>query len=246
MQQLSKKNLSHLENALSAGHITAEEAAAKMMRLAIGREGSLELGRLVQFYLLVDPTDGVIADAKFQAFGPPELIAIADYACGLLLRKNYEQARRLSAELLDKQMRGKNEESAFSEETAWVFNQVIEAVERAAEQCMDIPIVDAYVAPPISDEEMDLGEKVEYPGWKGLSVAQKMSVIEEVIARDIRPYVELDAGGVQVVDFVGEREVLISYQGACTTCYSSTGATLNSIQQILRAKIYPDLIIVPT
>lgn len=245
MIQLSKKLLTYVENAASAGAISSQDAEERGMRLAMGQEGSLSEGRILRFYLLVDPTDGVIADAKFQAFGPPLLIAAAECACALLVRKNYDQARRLSAELLDKQMRTKGEESVVPEKEAWVLNMVLSAIEEAAEKCMDIPIVDAYVAPPISPEEMDLGETRVYPGWKELTPAQKMAVIEQVIAHDIRPYIELDAGGVQVIDFVGECEVIISYQGACTTCHSATGATLNSIQQILRAKVYPDLIVIP-
>ena len=48
-----------------------------------------------------------------------------------------------------------------------------------------------------------------------------MHMVEEVIASDIRPYVELDAGGVSVQSVVQSKEVIIVYQGACTTCYSS-------------------------
>jgi NifU-like protein len=55
----------------------------------------------------------------------------------------------------------------------------------------------------------------------------------------------LDAGGVTVVNLINDKELLISYQGACTSCYSSIGATLSYIQQVIRAKIHPDITVVP-
>ncbi len=109
---------------------------------------------------------------------------------------------------------------------------------------MDIPLAASYVAPPAPH---DIGEVLEggYPGWNTLSKVQQLGIIEEVIARDIRPYIELDAGGVQVLDLVQEREVLIAYQGSCTSCFSATGTTLSYIQQVLKAKVHPDLIVIP-
>jgi NifU-like protein len=70
-------------------------------------------------------------------------------------------------------------------------------------------------------------------------------LLEEIIARDIRPYIELDAGGIQVIDLTTENEVLIAYQGSCTSCFSATGTTLSYIQQVLRAKVHPSLVVVP-
>ena len=105
---------------------------------------------------------------------------------------------------------------------------------------MDIPIEDIYAAPP----EMDEGERTVYTGWASLTDAQKKAVIAEVIKRDIRPYVELDAGGVEVSK-VEDNRVTITYSGNCASCFSATGTTLDAIGSILRHKIYPDLMVIP-
>jgi NifU-like protein len=242
MSTFSKKILSRFENPLCAGYFTADDAKEKMMRLAVGKEGDIKEGRCVHLFLLVDENDGVIADARFQVFGPPELLAAAESGCELLLRKNTEQARRLTADLLDRHMRDRSDEPAFPESCSWALNLIISAIESAVEQCMDIPIVESYSAPPI---EMNQDEQKIYPGWDTLPLQEKIAVIEKVIAEDIRPYVELDAGGVQVINLIDEREVIIAYQGSCTTCYSATGATLNAIQEILRNKVHPSLVVTP-
>ncbi len=238
----SKKLIHKIENPRHGGIFSHEEARERGMRLVIGKQGDPEDGNVVGLYLLIDESDGVIADAKFQAFGQSALFGAAEAACEVLIRKNYDQARRLTADLIDKQVRDKNDVSAFPEETYTHLNLVLDAIEQAAEQCLDIPFAEAYVPTPL-EAKGEYGEG--YPGWNLLSREQKIAVIEEVIATEIRPYIELDAGGVQIVDLINDRELIIAYEGACTSCHSATGATLNAIQEILRAKVDKNLLIVP-
>lgn len=239
--RFSKKLCSRIDHPRNGGAFSTEEAFAKAMRLAIGMAGDLKSGNLVYLYLLVDELDGIIADAKFQAFGSAALIGAADIVCELVLRKNYDQASRISAELIDNQLRDRSDESAFPEETYGQLNLVLDALEDATDKCHGIPFEDVYVAPPISN---DGGETTIYPGWEELTNPQKISVIEKVIENDIRPYIELDAGGIEILDFK-DNELIIGYQGACTSCPSSTGATLNAIQQILRNKVWPEIRVTP-
>ncbi len=208
---------------------TAEDAAAKGMRLS-----EAKVGKEISFTLsaLIDEEDGIIADVAYRAFAPPALHSALDETCKLLLRKNYLQAQRLSADLIEKKL-----QKPISDK--WL-NLIIDAIDEVAESCMDIPIEDVYVAPP----EMGEGERTVYPNWEQLTSEQKKNVIAEVMDREVRPYVELDAGGVEVVR-VEENRVTFAYSGNCTSCFSATGATLDAIGNILRHKIYPDLMVIP-
>ena len=241
----SKKLEQRLSNPKHAGIFTTEEAEARGMHLAIGQDGKVEEGRAVCFYWLVDASDGVIVDVRFQVFGPPSLIAAAEAASMVLMRKNYDQARRISTDLLDKQMGDKTDQTAFPSEAAADLNLVLSVIERTAEQCTDIPFAETYITTPLSAEETGEGERREHPGWDKLVTKQKIAVIEEVIAQEIRPYIELDAGGVQVLNLLDDREVIIKYEGSCTTCYSATGSTLSAIQQILQTRVHPSLFVTP-
>ncbi len=238
----SKKLLLRIENPRYVGSFDPQEAVARQMRLVTGREGDISDGHLVDIHLLVDESDGIIADAKFQAFGSSALIGAAEAACDTLLRKNYDQARRISADLIDKQFRDKPDTDAFPAEMASYLNLVLSAIEKAADLCEGIPFAQAYSAPPLS---FDLPSTGLYPGWKDLPTQEKIAVIEEIINQEIRPYIELDAGGIQILNLVEDKELIIAYQGACTSCHSATGATLNAIQQILQARIDPDIIVTP-
>lgn len=233
----SRKLREKIDRLRFVGFFTPQLADEKNMRLVTGRIGNLSL------YWLVDETDGIIADAKFQALGPIGLIAAAEIGSELILRKNYDQASRLSADLIDQHVRDRKETPAFPKECHAHLNQVLSAIDIAVQQCLDIPFAASYDTTPI---ENDFGEVPGgIPGWEQLSQNQKLKVIEEVIDKEIRPYIELDAGGVKIVNFNDDREVIISYEGSCTTCHSSTGSTLSAIQQILKSRVHPSLFVTP-
>lgn len=241
--EYSKKWINKIETRRHVGSLTSEDAKARRMRLVVGKEGSCKEGSAVAFYLFVDPEDGIIAEAKFQVFGPSALIGAAELICESVMRKNYDQARRLSIDWLDRQARDFLHEPAVPKSTHIYLQQALSALTHATEQCFDIPIAELY-APP-TPFEISGEARQSYPGWATLSEEQKLAVIEEVIDQEIRPYVELDAGGVQVVRFIGKNRLLIAYQGACTTCLSATGTTLDAIQQILRNKIDSAIEVIP-
>lgn len=240
----SKKLAVKIEQARSCGWFTKEEAEARLMRLAEGKEGSVVDGNAVILYWLVDKDDGIIVDAKFQVYGQSVLIGAAEVACEILIGKNYEQARRISADLIDKQVRDRSDTPAFPKETYPHLNLILGAIDQAADQCMDIPFSDSYVSTPIPK---DMGEVIPggYPGWLELPLKKKLAVIEQVLDQDIRPYIALDAGGVSVLNLLNDKELVISYHGSCTSCYSSVGTTLSYIQQMIRAKVHPDITVVP-
>lgn len=240
----SKKMMLKIDSPKAAGIFTKEEADERSLRLVIKDAGSVAEGNYLQLYWLVDRDDGAIVDVRFQAYGQSVLIGAAQGAAELLIGKNYDQAKRITADLIDKQLRDKENEPAFPKESHPHLELVITAIGKASEACSDLPLPELYVAPPVP---RDLGEVLEggYPGWKELSLKKKLAVIEEVLDREIRPYIALDAGGIEVINLVNDKEVTIVYQGSCTSCYSSIGTTLSFIQQMLRAKVHPEIVVIP-
>lgn len=242
-QHYSKKVSRAILSPHSAGSFTQEEADARKMHLAVGEEGSLEEGNRVILYWLVDPDDGVVADARFQLIGQSALIAAAEAACQVVLRMNYDQAGRIGMELLDKQLRDKPSKPAFPPETEGHLTLILTAVQRAANACEGLPLPAAYVAPPAPELRVD-GEG-GFPGFDKLTPEQQLSVITGVLLEDVVPYVELDGGGVSATAISPEFVVTVAYEGNCTSCFASTGATLGYIQQVLKAKVHEDIQVVP-
>ena len=222
------------------GRFNENAGALQEMRVVTGRVEAQ--GNILIMSLVVDETDGIVADAKFQAFGETALIGAADAACEVLLRKSYDQVRRLSADLIDRKLRDFTNIPAFPKEVDAHLNLVLAAIEEAAEKCSDISLKDPSTSPPVPSQSTGEGG---HPNWHLFSPDEKLDHIKEVIRDEIQPYIELDAGGIEVSALNDETEVVIAYQGACTTCPSSTGATLEAIQQILRSKLSPSLQVKP-
>ncbi len=117
----NRKIAERLQKLRYAGGFDSTSAAERNMRLVSGKAQLPEQGISLALYWLVDESDGVIADAKFQAIGPTALLAIADGICEMAIRKNYDQLSRLSAELIDRHLREKKEIPAFPEECSSLF-----------------------------------------------------------------------------------------------------------------------------
>lgn len=236
----SKKIEERLERLLFCGYLPPEDRG---MRRVVGTVGTPSDAIYFALYCLVDESDGVIAEAKFQAVGPPALLVALDAVCELLIRKNYSQASRLSTDLIDRHLRDKNQAAAFPPESAPLLNKTLDAIDAIAEQCSDIAFEATYEGTPI--EEYDEGTFEGISGWEAFPSEQKLKIIEEVVAKEVRPYIELDAGGITVLGLRENGEVRIAYEGACTSCPSSAGSTLSAIQRILRSRVHPTLSVVP-
>ncbi len=238
----SKKLAHKIENPQFAGFFLPEDVLGRGLRLVIAREGSVPEGNALTLYWLVDESDGIISDIRYQVFGASALIGALEAACQLLLRKSYDQAKRISADLIDREVRDKTGTEAFPPEVYGHLNLVLSAIETASEQCTDIPFDEVYIDSPLHP---DRGTGGLYPDWEKLPKSDKLRVIEEIIQKEIRPYIELDAGGIQIIDLTEEHELTIAYQGSCTSCHSATGSTLTAIQQILHARVHPSITVIP-
>ena len=242
-EKYSQKLINAIENPRCAGYFSEDNAQERGMFLAEGYAEDRESGQALKIYWLVDNEDAKIADTKFQAFGSSALIGVSEAACQLVIGKTYLQAQKVSVDLIDIHLRDRHGEPSFSEESLGVVRIVLGAMADAAEKCSDIPIPEKAVA--VLTESSGGNTKSVYPGWLELSTEEKLVVINDIFDEELRPYVQLDGGDVEVVELKDDREVIISYKGACATCLYSTGATLSYIQQMLKTRIHPDLEVTP-
>jgi len=239
----SRKMQAKILNPRCAGFFDFKESEQRDVRQVETMIGNIVEGNSLRLYWIVDKEDGTVIDAKFQVYGQSALIAALEVACEVVVGKNYDQASRLTGDILDKQVRDKAEIPAFPRETYPHLNLALEAIDNLAEMCRDIPLPNHYVAPPVPHLPGEAGEG--YPGWMELPLKKKIAVIEQVLDEDVRPYIALDAGGVEVLNLLNDKEVIIAYQGTCTSCYSAVGTTLSYIQQTLRNKVHQAIEVIP-
>jgi NifU-like protein len=244
--QYSGRLLRKIEQPYCAGTFAAIQTQQEGVRLVIGKEFDPSGTCWLSLHWLVDETDGVILDARFLCQGASSLVGAAQVACEMLAGKSYAQAQRITADHLDHYIRDKKETPAFPESVGSDLNLVIDAISLAALECQDINLHPSMTPPPtpvVSSTGSLLTESS--PEWVIANYEGKIQLIEQVLDEHIRPYVALDEGGIEVVKLIEEQELLIRYQGACTSCASSTGSTLMAVQEILRQHLSPHLIVVP-
>lgn len=225
------------EKILNPRHAGSFSESLENQRLVIGEEGCIEEGFAFKLFLLVSEIDGQILKARYKIFGNSALVGAAEILSELLLHKNYDQARRISVDLIDTSVREKTDESAFPAECYSELNLLLSALDKAISNCEGIPLPSGYVATPVDLSAFEVGE---YPDWESLSHQSRLALVNDVLLHTVMPYIALDEGGVEVVELI-DTHLHIKYSGSCTTCHSSTTSTLNAIQQILRAKVQPSI-----
>ncbi|MCE5282930.1 MAG: Fe-S cluster assembly protein NifU [Deltaproteobacteria bacterium] len=75
-----------------------------------------------------------------------------------------------------------------------------------------------------------------------LTNIQKIKLIEEALAKEIRPSLKHDGGDIELIDVVGNR-VIVAVRGACASCKASDITLKHFVEARLRDLVSPDLTI---
>lgn len=76
-----------------------------------------------------------------------------------------------------------------------------------------------------------------------LTNLQKIALIQEIFAQEIRPYLARDGGDVELYDLQGNT-VKVILKGACGSCQSVLTTLKQGIEETLRDRIAPDLVVI--
>jgi NifU-like protein len=82
-------------------------------------------------------------------------------------------------------------------------------------------------------------EKPKKP--KKFTNLQKISLIQEIIEREIRPGLQSDGGDIELIDIDGNK-IIIALRGMCTGCVMA-GVTINGVQDKLRELVSEEIIV---
>lgn len=217
------------------GFFEQKDADQRGLFLASGQAGSFEQGRFIKWYWLLNPHEGSIEDLRFQIFADSLMLGLAEKICAEILHKNYQQARSIRL----KQLKNIPQNAAFNLELP--FSIIMQASEAAADQCIEIPITKV----PFEEQEFDNQESFEDPLWFERPKKEQIEILEKILSDQVRPYLEMDGGGLDIIDIIDGREILIRYLGNCSSCFSGVGATLQFIQETLKNRVHPGLEVKP-
>ncbi len=104
--------------------------------------------------------------------------------------------------------------------------------------------IDDLIAAVWDSEEFDstVAPVVSTPINFNLTNLQKINLIQQVIDTDIKPLLALDGGDVDLYDVEGDK-VKVILKGACGSCSSSLVTLKGAIEQKLRERVLPTLIV---
>jgi NifU-like protein len=83
------------------------------------------------------------------------------------------------------------------------------------------------------------------PEWDTLCHEEKIARIKAVIDLEIAPLLLRDGGGLDFIDLVDGKEVIVAYRGACASCPMALCGTLGFIQQVISSQVHPSLVVTP-
>lgn len=116
---------------------------------------------------------------------------------------------------------------------------------KAAEILLENAFTDFYFIEEGYEVLMDtLAKSPDDTRYAELDKEARAEAIERVLDEKVRAMLASDGGGMEVVGIEDER-VLISYQGACGSCGSSTAGTLRFIQMALTNALNHEIEVVP-
>ena len=75
-----------------------------------------------------------------------------------------------------------------------------------------------------------------------LTNLERMRLVDELIAREIRPRLKQDGGDIELVDIVGSK-VMVALRGSCTSCPMSQVTLKDFVEHALREAVDPGIVV---
>lgn len=200
------------------GSIAAAEATARGGRLVATEHGATGGADHVALSLLVSAQD-LVLDAKVATAARGDLLAAYDAMAELCIGRPLAALAAITPRAVEAHLRGAGSEPVLpltleADQPFYVLRKAVERTQGAAP-----------------------GQPAGVPAAAGLPFAEcglfeKVRRIEAVLDAYVRPALASDGGGLDLVD-LRQDELLVQYHGACGSCSSSVGGTLQFIQDSL-------------
>ena len=98
-------------------------------------------------------------------------------------------------------------------------------------------------APGVGGDPLAGVERTPLPSIQCDPNDEFLEKVRKVLTIQILPALAADGGGLEIVGR-HEKQVMIRYQGACTTCPAGLTGTLVAIEGILKAEVDPEIVVI--
>lgn len=217
---LSAKALARLRDLRYVGEFSEEQAKLRGLTLIDTTHGAEHATDHIRLMLLVD-AGGIVRDVRYRTLAVGAQLAAYDQMAELCLGKSLDAAATITPAQVDAALRDDPATPALGlgDDRDKPYYVLVKADERLHGT--------AGTPPPAPTP----GTSKELP-WIEIGLFEKVRRIEGVLDQHVRPALASDGGGIDLVDLKGD-ELYVQYHGACGSCSSSIGGTLQFIQDSL-------------
>lgn len=194
------------------GDFTEANATARGCTLVATEHGAQNSPDHLTLALVVD-VQGIVKDARFRSQAQGDLLAAYDVMCELTLGKSLAEVAKISPREVDTRLRAGSADPAIA--LSLDADQPFYVLQKAAERFT-----------PAAPKPLDLKPFAE------CGLFERVKRIEQVLDAHVRPALASDGGGLDLVDLKLD-DLFVQYHGACGSCSSSVGGTLQFIQDSL-------------
>jgi NifU-like protein len=218
----SAKALGRLRDLRYVGEFTDDQASLRGLSLIDTTHGAEHATDHIRLMLLVD-AGGVVRDARYRTLAVGAQLAAYDQMVELCLGRTLDEAARITPAQVDAALRDDSTTPAIplGDDRDQPYYVLVKADERYHGKA-------GAGAPPAAPAP---GTAQELP-WTEIGLFEKVRRIESVLDQHVRPALASDGGGIDLVDLKSD-ELYVQYHGACGSCSSSIGGTLQFIQDSL-------------
>lgn len=242
MEQISEKLQLVAKTPKFRGAIFQMEADDKGLALVESKVQSLKI------YALVDPDSDKTLEVRFFTYGGPIFTALAETFCERAQNAVIDSFTLLTPEVLESALRdnvGTPALPADSPELAAMRTIAAELVRNYPEKKKVALAARAARESSHYRQHTAEGRTEADQEWYAMGEVEQLRKIEECLDTHVRAALQMDGGGLDVLELSGGIRLKVRYQGACSSCGSSTGGTLVFIENQLREHVYYNLSVEP-
>jgi NifU-like protein len=222
---LSARAISRIAAPRFQGELTNQEAVARSCTLIATEHGAQHAPDHIHLTMLVDAT-GVVREVRYTTQARDALLAAYDVMAEMCVGRTLADAslitpRQVDAQLRDDQGGAVLDVVASSHADA---DHPFYVLRKAAERHLG--------AKPAASPVGTTGQTSTDLPWAEVGLFEKVRRIEGVLDAQVRPALASDGGGIDLVD-LKQDDLYVQYHGACGSCSSSIGGTLQFIQDSL-------------
>lgn len=219
MKYFSKRTQSHIQSPAFQWCAENKQKMQSMPSEEVFRiRLELDQDKLMEVYGHVD-NEGCLTQAYFQTNFAGIDLGFIDALFHNIQGKSRRNLIVLSSREIENFMRDINHEPAFPSDNApsdeiWkVIDVLINEINKALSPSLELSsLMENYVEKPL---------------------VEKIKSVEHLIDKAIRPSLEKDGGDIKLVNINGN-QILVNFQGNCSNCPSSTGATLEFVSDVFK------------